>query len=374
LPKDSLQFNPGLVGVIATKSSISNVDGKNGILSYRGYDIEDLSNSSSFEEVSYLLLYADIPTKKQLDKFKKDIWDRQKLDDVLLGLMKVLPKNSHPMTVLQICCSAIATLNNKQSKEEQAINIIAKMGTIVSSWQNIRNDKSPILPQHNKSYAENFLHMMTAKKPNKDMIKIMDVCLILHAEHTINASTLSALVATSTLANLPSVIAGAIGTLAGELHGGANQKVMQMLKTISAVENVESWVAQQLKNKKVIWGMGHREYSTKDPRAVILERMLKEKIDTLDKKYSKMLAIALEIELQSAKFLNHKKVYANVDFYSGIVYSISGIDSDQYTAIFAIARATGWISHFFEQIEENKIFRPTQIYVGEGSRKYKTPI
>jgi citrate synthase len=243
------------------------------------------------------------------------------------------------------------------------------MSTMVAMWQHIRNGDDPVPPRNDLSYAENFLYMLTEKDPDPLLARIMDVCLILHAEHTINASTFSVLVNGSTLASPYSVIASAIGALSGPLHGGANQRVLEMLEEIGSPDKAEAYVDAKLANKEVIWGMGHREYKTKDPRAKILQKLV---VDLLEKKGNgnPILQTAMAVEKAAEDRLSHKGVYANVDFYSGILYSEMGIPADQFTTIFAIARSAGWLAHWREQLADNRIFRPTQVYIGHAPRDY----
>jgi citrate synthase len=236
-------------------------------------------------------------------------------------------------------------------------------------WEHFRRGDDPVPPRKDLSYAESFLYMLNEKEPDPMLARIMDVCLILHAEHTINASTFSVLVNGSTLASPYSVIASAISALSGPLHGGANQRVLEMLEQVGSPDKAEEYVEKKLANKEVIWGMGHREYKTKDPRAKILQKMVTE---LLEKKggSNPMLETAMAVEKAAEERLAHKGVYANVDFYSGILYSEMGIPADQFTAIFAIARSAGWLAHWREQLADNRIFRPTQVYTGKPLRDY----
>ena len=250
------------------------------------------------------------------------------------------------------------------------VKIIARMGTIVAMWEHIRNGYDPIPPRSDLSYAENFLYMFTGQEPDPLLAKIMDVCLILHAEHTINASTFAMLVNSSTLASPCSVVASAIGALSGPLHGGANQRVLQMLEEIGTPENAEAYVEKKLSRKEVIWGMGHREYKTKDPRAKILQGLVEKLLASRGGHVNPMLQTAMAVEKAAEARLSQKGVYANVDFYSGILYSEMGIPADQFTAIFAVARSAGWLAHWREQLADNRIFRPTQVYTGCPPRNY----
>ena len=378
-------YRPGLDGVIATESSISDINGKKGILSYRGYSIEELAQKSTFEETSYLLLAGELPTKSQLSSFTKKINSKRDLPPKLLLLLENLPKNSNPMDVLQLGVSSLGSfypikfdpeeLKTNLYKEDYFLDIsaglIGSIGSIVAAWNRIKQNKNYIKPKDNLSYAENFMHMLDDSIKTTPLInRIMDATLILHAEHTINASTFTAMVAASTLANPTQVLVSAIGSLSGPLHGGANQKVIKMLEEIKSKENVESWLNERLSKKQVVWGMGHREYSTKDPRANILTDMVKELFEEQSGKVSGMFETAMVLEKACEEKLSKKGVYANVDFYSGILYKEIGIPVDLFTTIFAISRTSGWLAHWIEQVGDNKIFRPTQNYIGSNDRDY----
>ena len=379
-------YRPGLDGVIATESSISDINGKKGILSYRGYSIEELAQKSTFEETSYLLLTGELPTKSQLSSFTEKINKRRDLPPKLLSLLGNLPKNSNPMDVLQLGVSSLGSfypikfdpeeLKANLYKEDYFLDIsaglIGSIGSIVVAWNRIKQNKNYIKPKNNLSYAENFMHMLDDSIKTTPLInRIMDATLILHAEHTINASTFTAMVAASTLANPTQVLASAIGSLSGPLHGGANQKVIRMLDEMKSKENVEPWLNERLSKKQVVWGMGHREYSTKDPRANILTGMVKELFEEQSGKVSTMFETAMALEKACEEKLSKKGVYANVDFYSGILYKEIGIPVDLFTTIFAISRTSGWLAHWIEQVGNNKIFRPTQNYTGSNDRDYE---
>ena len=378
-------YRPGLDGVIATESSISDINGKKGILSYRGYSIEELAQKSTFEETSYLLLTGELPTKSQLSSFTEKINRRRNLPPKLLSLLGNLPKNSNPMDVLQLGVSSLGSfypikfdpeeLKANLYKEDYFLDIsaglIGSIGSIVAAWNRIKQNKNYIKPKDNLSYAENFMHMLDDSIKTTPLInRIMDATLILHAEHTINASTFTAMVAASTLANPTQVLASAIGSLSGPLHGGANQKVILMLDEMKSKENAEPWLNERLSKKQVVWGMGHREYSTKDPRANILTGMVKELFEEQSGKVSTMFETAMALEKACEEKLSKKGVYANVDFYSGILYKEIGIPVDLFTTIFAISRTSGWLAHWIEQVGNNKIFRPTQNYTGSNDRDY----
>ena len=378
-------YHPGLDGVIATESSISNIDGKKGILSYRGYSIEELAKKSTFEETSYLLLTGELPKKEELKNFTDEINKNRTLPKGLLALLENLPKDSNPMNVLQLAVSSLASFYSIEFSPEElkakkynqdyflrvSSKLIGSIGTIVTAWNRIRHGKPHIPAQQELSYAENFLNMLDDKRHSSDLVnKIMDATLVLHGEHTINASTFTAMVTASTLANPSQVIASAIGSLSGPLHGGANQKVVEMLDEIGSVDNVKDWLDKTLESKQIVWGMGHREYSVKDPRANILTDLVKELFEEQSGKVSKIFETAMELEKQCEEKLSKKGVYANVDFYSGILYKEIGIPVDLFTTIFAISRTSGWLAHWIEQVSNNKIFRPTQRYNGLAHKPY----
>ena len=372
------EYLPGLAGVPATKSNISDIDGEKGILSYRGYPIEQLTANSTFEETTLLLLDGVLPTNGVLSDFEAQSKRNRRVQYHIKDLMKTFPPSGHPMEMLQTAVSSLAMFypsamsvgDDLEYIHNMSVKIIARMGTIVAMWQHIRHGYEPIDPRSDLGYAENFLYMFTGEEPDPLLAKILDVCLILHAEHTINASTFSVLVNGSTLASPYSVVSAAIAALSGPLHGGANQKVLEMLAEIGSKDKVEAYVDQKLANKEVIWGMGHREYKTKDPRAKILEKMVDEFIEARGGAVNPLFEIAKEVERVCEDRLAHKGVYPNVDFYSGILYSEMGIPADQFTAIFAIARSAGWLAHWREQLVDNRIFRPTQVYTGKPVRDY----
>ncbi|BBN58785.1 citrate synthase [Hydrogenovibrio marinus] len=376
-----MEYIPGLAGVPATKSEISFIDGQKGILSYRGYDIMELAEKSSFEETTLLLLFGRLPTKEELGAFDQSLRQSRRAKFNIREMMRNLPSTTHPMHMLQVVVASLAsfypsTEYMKGGTENQAyindvtVKIIAHMGTLVAMWEHMRNGYDPIEPRTDLSYAENFLYMVTGEEPDKDWARLLDACLILHAEHTINASTFTTMVTGSTLANPCSVIASAIASLSGPLHGGANQMVIEMLDEIGRPENARAYIEDRLAKKKVIWGMGHREYKTKDPRATILQKLSSDILKSKSGSLSIAFDTAQEVERVCEELLGHKGVYPNVDFYSGILYKEMGFDAGLFTPIFAVARSAGWMAHWREQLQDNKIFRPTQIYTGVGSACY----
>jgi len=376
------EYLPGLAGVPATKSNISSIDGEKGILAYRGYDIRELAEKSTFEETVLLLLDGYLPSQAELDDFDRQLRGERRLKFKIRSIMKNLPTSGHTMEMLQTAVASLGMFyggeevlsdgvsgNDVEYIHSMSVKIISRMATIVAMWEHVRNGYDPIEPRDDLSHAANFLYMLNGRDPDPLSVKVMDACLVLHAEHTINASTFAAMVCSSTLASPFLVIAAAIGTLAGPLHGGANQRVVTMLKEIGRPDNAKDWLEKQLKQKKVVWGMGHREYKTKDPRAVVLQKLMVEWGESHGN-LSPEFETALKLEELCEEALGPKGVYPNVDYYSGILYTEMGIAPDQFTPIFAVSRIAGWLAHWREQLSDNRIFRPTQIYTGEGVRGY----
>ena len=376
-------YLPGLEGVPATRSNISDLDGNAGILTYRGYPIEELALNSTFEETSLLLLDGQLPTRNQLAQFDAELRSNRVVKYNVREIMKYLPATGHPMEMLQTaiaslgmfypgdeCLTGSLRCEDLSYVHDMSVKIIARMPTLVAMWELVRNGYDPYRPRKDLNYAENLLYMFSGEDPDPLLARILDACLILHAEHTINASTFAALVAGSTLASPYLVIAAAVGTLAGPLHGGANQRVVEMLADIGRPERVRAWLDKKLAAKAKIWGMGHREYKVKDPRATILQKMMRELMDKRGGNMGLLFETALALEQACEEKLAPKGVYANVDFYSGILYREMGIPPDQFTSIFAVARSAGWLAHWREQLSDNRIFRPTQMYTGESPRSY----
>jgi len=372
-------YSPGLAGIPVAESSISSVDGKKGYLEYRGIDIETLAEKSSFEEMSYLLLYGDLPTGSEMDAFDTELRHHRRIKYQIRDIIKCFPESAHPMDALQASVAALGMfyplLHRKDGGASDpefvrgaCVRLIAKLPTIVAAHGRMRNGDDPIAPRDDLSHAANFLYMLFGEEPDPLLERIMDVAFIVHAEHTINASTFSAMVTASTLADPYTVISAAIGSLAGPLHGGANEEVLQMLDEIRTVDRAEDYLNNKLGRKEKITGLGHRVYKTKDPRATLLQKLygeLTEKYGT-DPTYE----IAMHIEELSKSTLGAKGVCPNVDFYSGIVYRKMGISPDLFTPIFAIARVTGWLAHWKEQLGRSRIYRPVQIYQGKHLQSY----
>lgn len=368
------EYQPGLEGIPATKSSISYVDGQNGILEYRGIDIKELAEKGSFLETAYLLIWGQLPSETQLQEFESDIISHRRIKYRIRDMMKCFPETGHPMDALQTSAAALGLFYSRRALDDPeyirkaVVRLIAKIPTMVAAFHQMRKGNDPIKPNDNLDYAANFLYMLREKKPHPLEAKIFDVCLTLHAEHTINASTFSAMVTASTLTDPYAVVASAVGTLAGPLHGGANEEVLSMLEEIGSIDNVHPYVEKLIANKQKIMGFGHRVYKVKDPRATILQSLAEQLFDQTG--HDRYYELAVELERVIEGKLGQKGIYPNVDFYSGLVYSKLGIPNDLFTPIFAIARVAGWLAHWKEQLAVNRIFRPTQVYTGEHNAPY----
>ena len=381
-----IPYVPGLGGVPAAESRICFIDGNKGQLLYRGYPIEELSASSTYEETAWLLLKGELPKENELRGFEHELWDRRRLKYKIVDLLKCLPEGGHPMEALMAGVAALgmfypggkneaATLQgpvsvyNAAERWAATVRLLGKVPTIVAAFHRLREGNNNFMPREDLSMAANFLWMLTGKEPHPVSANVFDKCLILHAEHSMNASTFSARVTASTLSDPFSVISAAIGTLRGPLHGGANEAGIEMLKEIGSVANVPAYLDKLLLAKKKIVGFGHREYRVKDPRANVLQKLAERLFEVHGS--TPLYDIARAVEEYLAPRIGPKGIFPNVDFYSGIVYDRMGIPRDLFIPIFAMARTAGWLAHFWEQLENNRIFRPSQIYVGSPVRSYK---
>ncbi len=369
-------YKPGLEDVPAAKSAISFIDGKRAQLEYRGVPVEILARESCFEETAWLLLKGDLPTQKELADFDADLRERRGIHFRLKDLIKCLPSTGHPMEALQATTAALGMFHPHRQVTcatknwDAACRILAGLPTVVAAFARTRRGEEPIDPRPDLDHAANFYYMLFGKEPSAATRKVLDACLILHAEHEMNASTFTARVTASTLASPYQTIAAAVGSLSGPLHGGANEEVLLMLEKIGAKENVQSWLDEKLANdpKFKVMGLGHRVYKVKDPRATVLQELAEHMF--AESARPKNYEIALELERITAGIYGAKGVYPNVDFYSGVVYQSLGIPTDVFTPIFAIARVAGWLAHWLEQLNGNRIFRPAQIFVGKADAAY----
>ena len=368
------EFKPGLEGIPAAQSSISRVDGQKGILEYRGIRIEELAEKSTFLETAYLLIWGQLPTHAELAAFEHEVRYHRRIKYRIRDMMKCFPESGHPMDALQASAAALGLfysrrdLDNPVYIHDAVVRLLANIPTMVAAFQLMRKGNDPVRPRDDLDYSANFLYMLSEREPDPLAARIFDVSLTLHAEHTMNASTFSARVTASTLTDPYAVVASAVGTLGGPLHGGANEEVIGMLEEIGSVENVRPYLEERLQRKAKIMGFGHRVYKVKDPRAIILQNLAQKLFEKFG--YDKYYDIAVEMERVIEEKLGQKGIYPNVDFYSGLVYRKLGIPTDLFTPVFAIARVAGWLAHWKEQLAENRIFRPTQVYNGIHNAPY----
>lgn len=362
----------GLRGVVAAQSSIGDVNGEKGILIYQGYDIHDLAQNSTFEEVVFLLWNGRLPKADELQAFSSEIRSNYAVPEQIIALMKTFPKDADPMDVLRTATSALAFYDSdtahrtdREGAVKAAIKLTAQFPGIVTAWERIRQGKDVIAPLGDRNIATNFLYMLRGEMPSEDEVKIFDVCLILHADHELNASTFTTRVISGTLADVYGAVTGGIAALSGPLHGGANTNVMKMLIEIGSVENVEPWLEKALAEKKKIMGIGHAVYKTEDPRATWLRKFSKQ----MGEKRGDLKWFDMSQKLES---LMHEKkgMFPNVDFYSASTYYLMDIPLDQYTPIFAVSRISGWTGHILEQYANNKLIRPRAEYIGARDLKY----
>ena len=367
--------NIGLRGIEVADTKISNIDGAKGKLIYRGYDILDLTKNSTFEETSYLLLYDKLPTKQELDEFKTKLAEARFIPKQMQKNMGNWRKDADPMDMLQAFVAALAgyydeEFSTKEASYDRAINLVAKVPTIIASWQRIRNGLDIVDPDPNLSHAANFLYMMLGERPDPEVEKIFDVCLILHADHTFNASTFTARQVASTRAHMYSASSAAIGALSGELHGGANTEVMKMLLEIADIAKVEPWIKEQMGKGERIMGMGHAVYKTYDPRAQVLKELSRKLAEKTKEPWFDMTEKVETTTITEMKDQKGKDIYPNVDLYSASIYYMLKIPVDLNTPIFAISRVVGWAAHiieekFAEAAPKPALYRPKAVYVGK---------
>ena len=360
----------GLLGIIVDETEISKVMPEINSLTYRGYAAQDLCSRCNFEEVAYLILNKELPKKTQLKQFVKDLTKERALSKNLIEILKKIPKNSHPMDVARTTVSVMG-LEDKESKDNspkanlrKALRIFAKTPTALAAFYRLRKGKKIIAPKKNLSFSENFFHMCFGKVPEKEIVKAFDVSLILYAEHSFNVSTFTARTITSSLSDIHGAITGAIASLKGPLHGGANEEVMHMMKKIKKPENALKWITKALKNKDVVMGFGHRVYKSGDSRVPTMREYFKRvAIIKKDKTFEKIYDIVEKV------MIREKNIYPNVDYPTGPTYHLMGFDTDFFTPIFVISRITGWSAHIMEQHAANKLIRPLASYKGRKHRK-----
>ena len=366
----SIDIKKGLMGVTVDETAISKVMPEINSLTYRGYAAQDLCAKCKFEEVAYLILNGELPNKKQLKDFEKHESKERKLSKSLISAIKNIPKNSHPMDVARTAVSILG-LEDKETKDNspkanmrKVMRIFAKTPVALAAFYRSRKGKKIIPPKKNLSFSENFFHMCFGKVPNKDIVKAFDVSLILYAEHSFNVSTFTARTITSSLSDIHGAITGAIASLKGPLHGGANEEVMHMMFKIKKPENALNWINKALKNKDVVMGFGHRVYKSGDSRVPTMREYFGKvaKIKK-DKKFEKIYDIVEKV------MIKQKNIHPNVDYPTGPTYHLMGFDTDFFTPIFVISRITGWSAHIIEQHAANKLIRPLASYNGSKYRK-----
>ena len=366
----SEEIKKGLLGIVVDETTISHVVPELSTLTYRGYTVQELCDKCDFEEVAYLVLNGDLPNKQQLKKFIKQERSERKLSKQILKNIQSMPKNAHPMDVIRTCVSLMA-LEDKDTKDNspkanmrKTMRIFAKTPTAVAAYFRYRKGKKIISPSKKLSFSENFFKMMFNKVPDKEIVRAFDISLILYAEHSFNVSTFTARTITSSLSDLHGAITGAIASLKGPLHGGANEAVMHMMKAIGKPEKAKAWIENALTNKKVVMGFEHRVYRTGDSRVPTMKHYMFKVAKLLKKeKYPRMYEILEKVMLEK------KNIHPNVDFPCGPTYYMMGIDIDFYTPIFVMSRITGWSAHIMEQHNSNKLIRPLSKYKGKEVRE-----
>ena len=364
------EIKKGLMGVTVDETSISKVMPEINSLTYRGYAAQDLCAKCKFEEVAYLILNGDLPNNKELKQFEKEEKKERKLSKSLINIIKQMPKKSHPMDVARTAVSVMGledketTDNSPKANLRKSMRIFSKTPVALAAFYRLRKGKKIISPKKKLSFAENFFHMCFGKVPNKDIVKAFDVSLILYAEHSFNVSTFTARTITSSLSDIHGAITGAIASLKGPLHGGANEEVMHMMNKIKKPEKALKWINKALKNKDVVMGFGHRVYKKGDSRVPTMEKYFR-KVSILkkDKKFIKIYDIVKNVMIEK------KNIHPNVDYPTGPTYHLMGFDTDFFTPIFVISRITGWSAHIMEQHAANKLIRPLSKYSGEKHRK-----
>lgn len=364
-------YSPGLEGIIAGRSAISEIDPKTEHLTYRGYDIHDLADHSTYEEIAYLLLKGGLPKKNELEAFSKELNQNREIPRALLDIFRNFPKTTHSMDMLRTSVSLLglfdeeAADNSHDANLRKAIRLVAKFPAVIAASYRIFKGQRAISPNPNFSHAKDFLYMLSGKEPEDYSVHVFDKTLVIYAEHGFNASTFSARVTASTLSDLHSAITSAVGTLKGPLHGGANEHAMKMLLEIGEPDKARAWIQDALTQKKRVMGFGHREYKLGDPRAKILKPLVKELGRRLNQPKWVQIADILEEVM-----LKQKNLHPNVDFPSAVVYYLLGLPIDIYTPLFALARIVGWSTHVIEQLDNNRLIRPECEYSGTRDLKY----
>jgi len=372
-------YSKGLEGVIAAESEICKIDGAEGKLYYRGFSIEDLAKHSTFEETTYLLLYEKLPTADELEDFTARMRGSRELKPAVQAMIREFPPAGSPMELLQSVIAYLSGTVEHRIKHSATCNCrstlhqVAQLLTVLATYQRCREGKGYLESRPHLSIAANFLYLLRGREPSEQEGRIMDTCLVLHAEHGFNASTFTARVVAATYSTCYCSVSAAIGALAGFLHGGANERVMDMIDEIGSVDNIEPWLDKTLAEHGKVMGMGHRVYKAKDPRAIVMEQML---LDLCEQRGDRGLydfLKTLEAAFRRRMEEKDKPIYPNVDFFSGAVYALLGIPRDLFTPIFAASRSAGWLAHILEQRKDNRLYRPRALYVGPEPKPWIPP-
>ena len=363
---------PGLAGIPAAESAVSYIDGKAGVLEYRGIPIQELTQHSTFEESAFLVLEGRLPGADELAAFEAQLASARALPERLLQIVHALPTSTHPMAALQALMPLLgACIEEPEDARASCLRLIGATGSLVAAFDRHRRDLPYVEPDPELSHAANFLWMLTGEKPAEVATRTLDVALILHIDHTMNASTFTARVVASTEADPYALCSAGVASLSGPLHGGANERVLEALEEIGDASKVKQWFAQKRATKAKVMGFGHRVYSVKDPRSLCIQGLVRQVFEELGS--TPIYDIALALEAEVLEHLGAKGIHPNVDFFSGIVYQKLGIATDNFTPVFAVARVVGWLAHWMEQMQDNRIFRPGQSYVGAREASY-TPM
>ena len=363
----------GLEGVVAAETALSDIDGKKGILFYVGYDIHDLAENATFEEIIHLLHNLELPNRSQLNETRELLEAHRELPDFVAELLRQLAQDATPMSTIRTAVSASSAKDpdgsdtSEEAVYRKAMRLCAVIPTIVAYYERLRTDQKLVPPDGGLSHAANLLWMLKGEKADDESARMLDVCLVLHADHTMNASTFAARVCAATLSDIHSAVTAAIAALKGPLHGGANEQVMKMIREIHDPSKARDYTVKRLRNKEKVMGFGHRVYKTEDPRATHLRKMAEQLAD----KTGDATNFEISREIEKA-VMDEKGLYPNVDFYAASVYDYLGIPTDLFTCIFACSRVSGWTAHVREQYADNRLIRPDHAYVGPDARKWKS--
>jgi len=372
----SVEVSRGLENVVIKTTGLTFIDGVNGILRYRGYDVNDLVENSSYEELIYLMLYGELPNKQQLRQVKEKLYESFEVPEQVISVIYSLPRSCDAIGMMETAFGALASIYdpkwNKQTNKEKAIEIIAKTATVTANIYRAKEGLKPRIPQPSESFAESFLTATFDKKPSQEEIKAMNSALILYTDHEVPASTTAALVASSTLSDMYSCIVAALAALKGPLHGGAAEEAFKQFVEIGSVDNVDKWFEEKIvKGKNRLMGFGHRVYKTYDPRAKIFKKIAKSFAEK-DEKVKRYYDIAERVETLGINMFGEKHIYPNTDFYSGIVFYALGFPIYMFTSLFALSRVLGWLAHVIEYVEEqHRLIRPRALYIGPERREFK---